>query len=155
MGANLWLHRHHHQPIKVFKNLCFYHLCRCSHVRTPSWISCQSSVPKQISTLSTCYQTLPPSTPGSLPWALHKVGLQKTEYFPSKNLYFWKRSLPWTAIVITRGWAVQIHVPVGGRRLHSEPRLSVCGWDSLSVRQPANLWLYSCLSQREMPGRDD
>ena len=56
----------------------------------PSWISWQNSVPKQTSTHSTWYQTLPPSTPGSLLSALHEVGLKTTfcvPYVKRQHLY--------------------------------------------------------------------
>lgn len=49
---------------------------------------------------------------------------------------------------------MQIHVSVRTRGLHSEPRSSVCGWDSLPSRQAACLWRHSSLSERKMSGRD-
>lgn len=62
--------------------------------------------------------------------------------------------LTFLILILTRGWTVQIYVPVRWRKLHSEPWLSVCGWYSLWDRQPSSIRRYSSLSKRQMPGRD-
>ncbi len=70
-------------------------------------------------------------------------------------LFSVRKATKLTLLVIFRGRAVPIHVPVRWGRLHREPRLSVCGRNSLWVRPLASLWPHSCLSEREMSGRDD
>lgn len=55
----------------------------------------------------------------------------------------------------TRRGTVQIPVPVRWRELPGEPWFSVCGWNSLRVRQSTSIWLHSCLFERHVSGSDE